>query len=118
MIGILILVFIASISKAISDYLAHYRTGGMTWWGNSPGRKWADPVNRIERFPLSSTSLVWVTDAWHFFNTVRKAAWVGAILFAIRPETVKSGFWTALCIYVVTWIGFNLVYEGLKKYLS
>lgn len=118
MIGILICVLIAGVSKAISDYLAHHKSEGDSWWGNSWKRKWKDPVNKIEKFPLSSTALVWVTDAWHFFNTLRNAAWVGAILFAVKPETVKSGLWTALCIYVASWIGFNLVYESLKRYLN
>lgn len=118
MIGILICVFIAGVSKAISDYVAHHKSDGNSWWGNSWKRKWKDPINKIEKFPLSSTSLVWTTDAWHFFNTVQKAAWVGAILFAIQPETVKSGLWTTLCIYIATWIGFNFVYNGLKRYIS
>lgn len=114
MIGILICVLFASISKAISDYLAHYKSGGTDWWGNSPSRKWKDPIERIEKFPLAATSLVWVTDAWHFFNTIRKMAWVGAILFAINPTSIKQGFYITLLIYTVSWLGFNLTYKGLK----
>ena len=72
---------LAGISKAVKDRIMTGWTGSKfeklgldrKWWDNqiSWRNKWKIKngiVSREERFPLSSTVLVFLTDAWHCFD--------------------------------------------------
>lgn len=66
-----------------------------------------------ERFPYSSTFLVFLTDKWHLIESVR----IFSVLFAIVGY--KSFFLGVIADFVLLWgirtIGFTLVYEYFKR---
>jgi hypothetical protein len=80
-IGLIFLFFaIAAISEAVMDSLAHHFKE--SWFCTFNERFWNPAVSGVnkwkngdkkqgERFFLSSTLLVGVTEAWHLFKTIR-----------------------------------------------
>lgn len=65
----------------------------------------------IERFPYSSTWLVWLTDKWHLYNAFRSVLTILAVVF--YSPTLEI-YWDALILWGVFSLGFNATYEGLK----
>ena len=77
----------------------------------------------VERFPLSSTMLVFITDGWHFFQMLM---WSFITLAIAVNEPIKfinnaevSIFWNIILNFIiirlVTGIGFNIFYEKVLK---
>jgi hypothetical protein len=79
----IILLIVAGVSKAVKDRImtgwstSKFKQWGFNreWWDNqiSWRNKWKDDglwVYDKERFPLSSTVLVFITDAWHCFDLI------------------------------------------------
>lgn len=62
-----------------------------------------------EKFPYSSTFLVWLVDPWHRHKKIFMATLFGAI--ALRPEITMWGALDALILNVILLIAFNLVYH-------
>lgn len=82
----LALLMVAGIAKAVQDTIQFHYTesvfaDGPTWF-----HRWADPVwswlNKYkennpalgDRFPFSTTLLVWTTDLWHFAQMIELTA--------------------------------------------
>lgn len=118
---ILTLLFaIAGISKAVSDKVTtHFDRSifsnydSFLWnpemsWRN----KWKNGNRKEgESFFLSSTLLVWATDAWHLFNTFRALAYFIAIAICLQFEV--STFYAviiALSGWTVRTVVFHLFY--------
>ncbi len=97
-----------------------------TWkpfWGAkelTSGRKWSSELNegkyiRKEKFPLSSTVLSFLTDAWHLAITVIIIGFsVSGYLTAIIYEAGKdfNALWNLLNVWILTYgIIFNYLYH-------
>lgn len=78
-------------------------------WGN----KWRRGLRQNgERFPLSSTALVWLTDGWHaaqfatsFFGTI--AVVLGALFFAKHSSVFYTLIWTAAGFWTLRGLAFE-----------
>jgi len=89
------------------------------WWDPalSSVNKWKDGVRELgERFPLSSTALVGLTDAWHFFKSLA-VLFVG--LAVVAPFTRLFylpwyGWVVAACAMLAFfWMGFEVLLRML-----
>lgn len=119
MVGILIsivsMAIIAGSAKAIMDTLQfHYhssvfnRTGWAKYW--NPQHSWRNKYKDTDwlepKFPLSTTVLVWTTDAWHLFQMIRLTATSVALGFALLSE------WSVYEAVGIV-IAYRLVYGGV-----
>ena len=50
------------------------------------------PIDRSERFPLSTSALVWATDGWHLMNTLERTAHRATIITYIQPQGPGKGW--------------------------
>ena len=129
---VILLTFIAALSKSIIDILDHHYndslfslfnpfTFGWEWFApskDSSKNKYKD-VNTLEpKFFGSTTFFVWVTDAFHFFNMTYRLAFLGLIWY--YAENGFTYFWWTdlpfiLCLHAVL---FHLLYHHLltKKF--
>lgn len=118
---IILLLLISAAADGLRDTLMfHYSETGFTandlfWdpdvsWQN----KWknGDPAQG-EAFPLSSTALVWATDAWHLAQTVHLAALRIALLVA-ASMAVRLKWWKWVLLFFAisaAWsAGFHIIY--------
>lgn len=101
-IFVTLLVSLTQVFKAVQDKLHYHFNKSIfknlgDWWNPfwSWRLKWKNgDKTQGERFFLSSTLLVWTTDAWHLFGALRYLALV-SILFLFIP------WWAVLVAYVV-----------------
>jgi hypothetical protein len=112
-----------------SSKLNNFRpiSSGGNYWLNPKDvtwvRKWGvtssgEVVVGYDRFFLSSTLLVTVTDAWHFSDSVR--SWTGAVSPGVymlcldrKPDAID--FWLYLGgSFIARSIGFNITYNILR----
>lgn len=86
----------------------HWLNPAISWpnkWKNGD-RKQGD------RFPLSSTALVWTTDAWHLAKTIMLSCFVLAILAPFR-KLVQAPWWA----WVLVFIGISLLWGTVFEFL-
>lgn len=89
------------------------------WW--DPGISWKskwknDDPRQGEAFPLSSTTLVSVTDAWHFFKTIA----IFCILTAIILPFAKlfHAVWPVwVGVFIGLYLSYGLIFETLFAHL-
>ena len=112
-----VLVLIAAACKGVCDALQFHGVGQGDWWNPEVSwrNKWADGVKANgEAFPLSSTLLVFTTDAWHFFQMVQYRCYDAAILVLVWPHYRR---WVlaliALALFAIHVIGFHSTYSTL-----
>lgn len=110
--------FVAGGFDGSAEFLKHHYTGNSQFWNPSQSwhNKWrnGDPAQG-EKFFLSSTALVGLTDGYHMMRT-------GKNIFMITGITIKIGERKKWYKYVIDGailytsynIGFNLIYESLK----
>jgi hypothetical protein len=131
----IILLIIAGIANAMMDVLKSqwhtskfqdlpsnhwfYQWAGPNAWLN----KWIIGSNNRERFFLSSTALVFLTDGWHFFQMIWGTAFTLAIVFYQPIGLLFTWLPTWLPIWIVDFvilksiylIAFNIFYERVFK---
>ena len=128
----LILVILAGFFNAVMDVLftrfevSVFKSFNPDWWNPAKSwkQKWKMPLTKVskswyssifpttyqERFPLSSTSLVWLTDAWH----MAKALMLACLFVAVTVhETIWSTSVDWLIYYVCFTSTFTLFYSKL-----
>jgi len=135
LIIILLLVFVAGASKGLSDTLQFHYSQSIFSAGKynqnyfNPDLSWKnkyqdyDHGDRSEAFPLSTTALVALTDAWHLSQMFQTLAWVLALLFSWRLgyefynnqrlSKLLAVFSLFVLVYLSFQIGFNLTYDWL-----
>lgn len=120
---IVVLLVVAAISKSISDILAHNKPCILfRYWHN----KWFDYAEKTytnkysvypkPKFWLSTTILVWTTDAWHFFNSVRNICFyaIGSMFFSQIYEL--NWYWYIIIPTIMVFISgiiFELFYSRI-----
>ena len=114
---VFLLVFIAGMCNAVMDTIAH-KGGGVlpesSWWSMELSwmNKWknGDP-KQGEAFFLSSTALVFLTDAWHFFQFLMLT------LFALCIGLGSPFIWwvTLIGAKVCFSVGFEIFWRLLNK---
>jgi len=101
--------FVAGFTNGIADNLQfHYNQtifpqgpgekflwGGEQYW--NPDLSWRNkyedwPRNKSESFPLSSSALVWTTDAWHLSRSAERLAHRITIVTYKQPEGPGKGW--------------------------
>ena len=89
------------------------------WW--NPNESWrnkwknGDP-SQGEKFPLSSTALVWTTDAYHLMRTGRNLTMMSAIVIPLGKKKPVKQYITEFVVYYLSYTGgFNLMYNGVYK---
>ncbi len=117
-----LLVF-AGAAKAKADRVAHLKDARDDWknkWahlGDVDRRKrsaWYLGLyapNYLERFPYSSTVLVWLTDRWHWYNFIQYRCVDMAIALAVVEMMGVRGWWVLLVAPVLRGLGFSLFYD-------
>ena len=111
-----LLIALAGISKAVQDKTSFHFERSIffhksDFW--NPEKSWkfkwknGDP-KQGERFPLSTTLLVSLTDAWHLFGTIRNfSIFLGALLLPMN--------WISLLGYPLFFITFHIFYTYIFK---
>lgn len=110
---IFLFVFLAGIANAFMDTISH-KGGGIlpkgNWWSMelSWRNKWrnGDP-KQGEAFFLSSTALVFLTDAWHFFQFLMITFFCLAISLSFKYDFLY------LYNYLVTTIIYTIIFKIL-----
>jgi hypothetical protein len=100
-----VLTILAAIFNALMDWHSE-NTKGDTW-----RNKWKQGDPKLgERFFLSSTVLVFLTDKWHFTQFLFHTSWQLAI-------SIQFDYWYIYFIAIkITFSGvFELIYNNLKK---
>jgi hypothetical protein len=116
---VLLLLLLAAALNAVMDELQfHYDTSVFARFKSQ--QQWLDPrvswrnkwkdgdQKQGEKFPLSSTSLVGLTDAWHCAKTL----WIDCMLLAIIvpcTRVVRMRWWK----WVLVWLGAKVVYGAV-----
>ena len=109
MIVLSILIFIASVCKAVQDTILFHFSDSIfsnlsDWWNPavSDNFKWKNGDEKQgEKFPFSSTAFVWTTDAWHFFQMIQYTCIFLSFLF-YKPVYIP----------IVDIIGIKLFWSG------
>ena len=127
MIVVAVLVMIAGAANAVMDKLQfHYNKSifrNLPSWNpdESWKNKWklndeGDPIPGKERFPLSSTALVFLTDAWHFFQFVMLSSFTVAIII-YAPEVWRASqllpstpFWNTLLLTIIEFAAMKILF--------
>lgn len=114
-------------SNAVMDTLQFHFKGSVfdaeglneQWWNPalSWSNKWKDGVpEQGERFPLSSTALTGVTDAWHFFKSLT-VFFIGLAIVApfTRLFYLPWYGWVAgsCAVLAIFWAGFEVLLRVL-----
>lgn len=115
MIYSIILISFAAALDAVQDILKSkfdvsvFKNLG-TWWDPSKSwvNKWAVNSTTKERFFGSSTFLVFLTDAWHFFKMLMLGCLFAAFLFPVS-------FYIILLFPIIWGVIFELFYKILKN---
>ena len=124
--------FFAGIANAIMDISSEGKFKNVkkpNWWNKDGSwvNKWkkdenGKPISGKEKFPLSSTALVFTTDAWHFFQMVMLTCFALAIVTYSSANgfgKVEGSVWIFIIDFAIArigfWLGFNPVYNFLKK---
>lgn len=122
-----LLIFIAGASKGIMDTLQFhfdksiFKNFNPSFWNPSISwvNKWKNSDAKKEAFPLSSSLLSFLTDAWHFFQSIFFTCIFTAMVLYIKPSdhyyfshsvNIVIDFITLRCVFG---IGFVLFYNYL-----
>ena len=132
MISLILLIF-ASFAKVFMDTISD-GIYSSPWWNKSLSWSWkwkntTDPVIKspwyylgiykplhIEKFPFSSTILVWATDGWHFFQMIFLTLVFSAIVL-FKPIT-GTGTIHMISDFLILNIAFLVPFEILFEHLS
>lgn len=119
-IAVALLAAIAGAAKAVQDTVHHHHAVSVfahmgDWW--DPAQSWKlkyedyDRGLTGERFPLSKTVLVALTDAWHCFGLLHRAALLlcGLALGLAGLDRCRTAA-LALCAYAAMASTFHLLY--------
>lgn len=128
----ILLSLLTGTAKAIKDTLSLqvlFENSALTRWRSSWfdskettwGRKWrAGKRENGEAFPLSSTVLVFLTDAWHmaqfavsFLGTL--SVGFGVLHFAGHESVFSTLFWTAAGFWTIRGICFEVILKIIQK---
>jgi len=75
---------------------------------------WLHKTQFNEKFPYSSTVLVFVTDGWHFLKWVLFTIYEIIIVYLLYPSFNFEWYWFplgVLILKILRGIGFNVVFE-------
>lgn len=126
LVGLLLLV--SAGAKAVQDSVAH-RNGLKKlgpWWDSNESwkRKWkptTGPTGELlykdEAFFGSSTFLVLLSDAWHFFGMLRDSCWQAALVL-LTPFPWYYQLLAFVAIKVAYGTAFQILYTLLNKKAS
>lgn len=71
-----------------------------------------------ERFPLSATALVWLTDGYHFLQFIMISLLCAALTLWNHDVVSRGLAWILIHFFVfrgLWWLGFNLAYNLFQK---
>lgn len=115
---VIILIIIASISKSIMDTLQfHYSksifTHNQSWW--NPKISWEhkykdNDCTKGPAFPGSTTFLVFLTDAWHFFQFLFLNSLFISIIIA-TPFPFFGNIWDFILTFLIYRVIFGVIFE-------
>lgn len=119
------LAMFAGSAKAVQDTITHHHGISIfaqlgKWW--NPAHSWkekyrdADRGDLRESFPFSTTILVSLTDAWHAFGLVHRAALLGCGVVVALGFRLKNGTWlmaAVIALYAVQAAVFHLLYTWI-----
>ncbi len=121
--------FLAGLCKAVSDTVAdHYADSIFSklnpWFWNK-NISWTNKYSthmvlhgeeRKEKFPLSTSMLVWLTDGWHLFNFLgNNLICIGAVCLGVSCIKISVIEWVIIGVVIkcLHSLGFNLGYNIL-----
>ena len=117
-VGLLIL---AGVTKAFLDTSSINGFNGK-WWNKGTGWKFKWKKGRVgdERFPFSSTALVFLTDFWHLSQFIMLRFLYLAIALPLYDESERYAIlWLFLNVFVVFPVAlgfpFQIVYSKLNR---
>lgn len=108
-----VFIIFTAIFKSIQDALSQKKLViKSAWWNeNSWKMKWkGGDIEKGEAFLGSSTVLVWVTDAWHFFGMLRNVSMILAIVLYVPV-------WSWWLDGLVMWVLHNVVFEACYRWV-
>jgi len=89
----------------------HWLNPAISW-----PNKWKNGDRRQgEAFPLSSTTLVGLTDAWHFFKSIMLVCFALAILAPFR-KLAPAPWWAWILIFLGVSLLWGVVFEVLFRW--
>ena len=122
---LIISIIIAAVGKSIMDTLQfHYDesifTKNQTWW--NPKITWKhkyknDDSTQGPAFWGSTTFLVFLTDAWHFFQFIFLNSLFIAITFG-TPFPFFNNFWDYIFTFLICRILFGSIFEITFRFFS
>ena len=123
-VAISVLFVISAISNAVMDKISHHYSASIfsklnpDWWNPAYSwiNKYKNPVSKEPKFFLSTSLLVFVTDAWHFFQFIMLTSL--QIIIGLSINLIFDLKWYYVIVIVIAlkilWGGiFTLFYSKL-----
>ena len=125
---VMILLVCSGVAKSVKDTLKdHYYTSifsGLkgTWF--NPSNSWLLKYKEPYDLPLkpkffgSTTVFVWVTDAWHFFDTIQSTCWQVSLSLLLCSNFGLGWYWLLaflLGVKMLVSVPFEITYSTLFK---
>lgn len=125
-IPIISLLFLAGMAKAYSDALADEHIKSSEWkrkydLTKPVGKEWwylglYKPAN-AEKFPLSTTVLVFLTDRWHLSQFIMLRCFYTIIAITLFQKLWIILFVIFIAFPIITGLGFEFFYQPFRNYL-
>ena len=124
---ILLLIILAGVFKGKMDALSDEGMKTMDWHRKYDFTKefkwhwwylWFHRPRFPEKFPFSSTILVFLTDRWHMNQFLMQRCLFLAIGLAITPKFILSIFVALIVFPVIMGVPFESVYNWYRQYLK
>jgi hypothetical protein len=117
MILSIILFLLSAVFEAVMDFLQFRYTKRNQFW--NPQLSWMNKwdfstVPRKERFPLSSTVLVFLTDGWHLMKWCRNRC-IDGIVFIVAFGLFN--WWASLLITIAIRVSYGIIFEFIFRKL-
>jgi hypothetical protein len=118
MIVALIAFVSSAVFEGVMDYLQFYYSGTDHFW--NPRLSWINKwsfsqLGKKERFFLSSTVLVFLTDGWHLMKWFRNRC-IDIGTFFLLSQIMPA--WHAFGITVAIRVVIGIIFEGMLGYLK
>ena len=115
-----ICIALAGVAEAVMDKLQFHFDRSI--FSNLKNKQWWNPIDswknkwkngdkeQGEKFWLSSTILVWTTDAWHFFKSLRNFFVFSAVV-SMNLVFNNSDLWVTLLVGTSLWTLYSAIFE-------
>jgi hypothetical protein len=126
LIMLIALLYLAGMAKAFSDAVTDENVKNAEWqrkydFTKPVGREWwyfgLYKPNNAEKFPFSTTILVFLTDRWHLSQFLMLRCFYTMIAIGLFSNIWMILVFVLIIFPVITGMGFESTYQTFRKYI-